>query len=270
MNVDFGKVSNYIGERGFGFVRGLLAGDSSEVFFHIRAVREADQQLASRLKDDSLLDGIYFWFEVATTPKGKQVKAVMTQDQIRRDAIANGSHLIKEVESIWQNVKRQKAPWLDGVTLVLSGRERLNELIAERERLEDAERRTQELARQALETRRAIEEMNRQARLEAKQAQEKIEEAEFQELVAEMIQLGLTHSSQVSNHIVTHRLGHKYRNISGVLQMELNGTVWNFNGGFPPKIYARLCDALGLSNQGTRARPIAFESFDSIEARRRK
>ena len=30
-----------------------------------------------------------------------------------------------------------------------------------------------------------------------------------------------------------------------------------------------LCDALDLSNGGTRARPVSFESFDSIEARSR-
>ena len=100
--------------------------------------------------------------------------------------------------------------------------------------------------------------------------QEQLEEDEFQNLVAEMTQLGFTHSSQVSNHIVSRRLGYKYKNISGILQMELDGTTWNFKGGFPPKIYARLCEELGLSNNGTRARAVAFESFGNIEERNRR
>ena len=56
----------------------------------------------------------------------------------------------------------------------------------------------------------------------------------------------------------------------GILQMELDGTTWNFKGGFPPNIYARVCDELGLSNNGTRARAVAFESFGNIEERSRR
>lgn len=82
-----------------------------------------------------------------------------------------------------------------------------------------------------------------------------------------MTKFAFTHSSQVSHYIVSNRLGYKYKNISGVLQMEFDGTTWDFKGGFPPKIYAKLCDELGLSNSGTRARAVAFESFDNIEER---
>ncbi|WP_337077207.1 hypothetical protein [Aeromonas dhakensis] len=82
-----------------------------------------------------------------------------------------------------------------------------------------------------------------------------------------MTKFAFTHSSQVSHYIVSNRLGYKYKNISGVLQMELDGTTWDFKGGFPPKIYAKLCDELGLSNSGTRARAVAFESFGNIEER---
>ncbi|MFN9866241.1 MAG: hypothetical protein ACK568_03935 [Pseudanabaena sp.] len=68
----------------------------------------------------------------------------------------------------------------------------------------------------------------------------------------------------MSAYIVRNRLGHKYKHISGILQMELGGEVWNFNGGFPPNIYARLCDALGLGNQGSRAVPLAFTPYKDI------
>lgn len=113
-----------------------------------------------------------------------------------------------------------------------------------------------------------IDSLKRQHDSEAEQ--EQIEEQEFQQLVAEIANFGFTNSSQVSNYIVSNRLGYKYKNISGILQMELDGTTWNFKGGFPPKIYAKLCNELGLSNNGTKARAVAFESFGKIEERSNK
>jgi hypothetical protein len=269
MNADFGKVSNYIGERGFGFVRGLLLGDSSEVFFHIRAVKKTDRYLAARIVENPFSTDFFFWFESDITPKGKQVRAILSPDQVRAGAIADPSRLIAGVEAIWRSVRGQKPTWLDDVTIDLVGSLRARELALERNRLDDEVRQARDLARKEMEARLAVEEERKQRQLEAKRAQEEIEENEFQGLVAEMKKMAFSHSSQVSNYIVTRRLGLKYRNISGVLQMELNGTVWDFKGGFPPKIYARLCDALDLSNGGTRARPVSFESFDSIEARSR-
>ena len=118
-----------------------------------------------------------------------------------------------------------------------------------------------------IEVRAAIEQEKRQRQRDAERVQEQLEEGEFQNLVAEMKQFGFTHSSQVSKYIISNRLGYNYKNISGILQMELDGTTWNFKGGFPPKIYAKLCDELGLSNNGTKARAVAFESFDNIEKR---
>ena len=169
----------------------------------------------------------------------------------------------------------------------------VNQLMASRETLEAKQRRHQEeLQRaeaaklQAIEEQRAVHERAETARLQAiaeqravheraeaarlqaiaeqRAAQEKLEEDEFCQLVAEMSALGFTNSKQVSTYIVRHKLGHKYKNISGVLQMELDGNVWNFNGGFPPEIYARLCKELGLGNQGTRARAGAFTPYKDI------
>lgn len=106
--------------------------------------------------------------------------------------------------------------------------------------------------------------MKTQKLIEEQKAQEGVEEKEFEQLVTEMKQLGLTHSSQVSNYIVRNQLGYKYKNISGVLEMVLNGTTWKFKGGFPPRIYARLCQELDLDNEGTRAKPGKFESFKEL------
>lgn len=269
MSTDFGKVSDYVSDRGFGFVKGLLLGNHSEVFFHIKTIKKTDSQLAVRLAEEPF-DEYYFWFETETTPKGKQVRAVLTPEQVRRGAIADTSKLVEGVESLWRDTSYKKPIWLDGVTLDLVGQDRAHKLGAERRHLEVEEQKSREQARKLFEEKQAILKEDRQRKLDVKRAQEEIEEREFQDLVAEMKQLGYTHSSQVSNYIVSNRLGYKYRNISGVLQMALNGTIWNFKGGFPPNIYARLCNELDLSNEGTKAKPIAFESFDSIEERFRK
>ena len=100
--------------------------------------------------------------------------------------------------------------------------------------------------------------------------QEQIEEDEFQNLVAEIARFKFKKSSDVSRYIISNNLGYKYKNISGILKMELDDTIWNFKGGFPPKIYARLCDELKLSNSNTKARVLNFESFNDIEERSHK
>lgn len=77
------------------------------------------------------------------------------------------------------------------------------------------------------------------------------EEEEFERLIREIAPLGLTTSAQVSAYIMKNKLGYKYKSISGILEMELNGRTWKFDGAFPPKIYARLCSELGLDNQNS-------------------
>lgn len=90
------------------------------------------------------------------------------------------------------------------------------------------------------------------------------EESEFQLLVEEICALGFTESKHVSAHIVKNKLGSKYKNISGILQMELQNNVWDFNGGFPPHIYARLCEALGLKNNTSEAVVKKFTPYNDI------
>ena len=269
MSTDFGVVSNYISERGFGFVRGLLRGSSSEIFFHIKTIKRVDPQLATMLASDSSNDDLHFWFETEITAKGTQVRTILSREQVRRGTIVESVKLIERVESFWRNITRQKPSWLEEVTFDLLGKERAAELSLERGKLEAEEKDKRELERKEYEAKAAIEQEKIRRQREAEEAQERLEEDEFQSLVAEMTKLGFTHSSQVSNYIVTKQLGYKYKNISGILQMELDGTTWNFKGGFPPKIYARLCEELGLSNKGTRARAVSFESFGNIEERLR-
>ena len=74
-------------------------------------------------------------------------------------------------------------------------------------------------------------------------------------------------SAQVSNYIIRNRLGDKYQNISGVLEMQNSNSSWKFNGGFPPKIYAMLCERLNLGNKGTDSKVSGFTSFKDLKDR---
>lgn len=76
-------------------------------------------------------------------------------------------------------------------------------------------------------------------------------EREFQMLVMEMRPKGFRMSWQVSRYIVEHKLGRKYKFISGLLDFENSYSSWTFKGGISPKYYARLCRALNLANKKT-------------------
>jgi hypothetical protein len=104
----------------------------------------------------------------------------------------------------------------------------------------------------------------RKALAEEKTFEERAEEEEFRKLVAEMSAHGFTHSKEISEYIVHNNLGKKYKHICGRLKMEKDGDVWYLNGGFPPKIYARLCEELGLRNQGSRAVAQEFTPYKDI------
>lgn len=105
---------------------------------------------------------------------------------------------------------------------------------------------------------------NRKSIVETSTNKDRAVEDEFRELVAEMSEIGFTNSSQVSEYITRNRLGNKYKNISGKLEMIMEDNVWDFDGGFPPKIYARLCKELGLRNQGSKAVPGKFTPYKDI------
>ncbi len=92
----------------------------------------------------------------------------------------------------------------------------------------------------------------------------KIEANEFKNLVAEVKAMRFIRTAQVSDYIVKNKLGQKYQHISGVVTMQAEGRDWRFVGGFPPRIYAKLCEALGLSSNGSRAKVIDFRSFKQL------
>lgn len=270
MNIDFGVVKKYFADRGFGFVTHTFSLESrSEVFFHIKSIKKTRPQLAERLANDDAVETVYFWYETENTIKGEQVRAVVASDVISERSNSNLAIFTAKVESLWRNIDSAIPAWLYEVTLDLVGENRASELSSERDALEEQWRKDEELRRKEREALQRKEEEMRQKIAEERRLQEEIEENEFEQLVAEMTPLGLKYSNQVSHYIVRKTLGHKYRNISGIVQMEKDGNEWAFKGGFPPHIYAKLCERLGLSDQGTRARAVGFESFKDLEVRRR-
>lgn len=266
MNIDFGVVKKYFSNRGFGFVtHTFLVGHQSEVFFHIKSLKRTRSDLAEKLNNEESIDTIYFWYETENTSKGEQVCNVLQSDAIHNMVTDNLVSFVGNIESIWNDIDSTIPVWLREVTVDLVGVERANEFSLERETLEIERRKLEEKERKKREALQKIEEVKRQKLIEQEKFQKEIEEKEFEQLVAEMKPLGITKSKEVSWYIIKKSLGYKYKNISGIVKMEQDGTSWSFKGGFPPMIYARLCEELGLSNQGTRARAVGFRPFKDFK-----
>ncbi len=120
-----------------------------------------------------------------------------------------------------------------------------------------------ERGKEKWEEREALARRQEQERVEAvRRAQ--LEDAEFKALVEEVSAKGFTESRQVSNYIIANKPGRKYRNISGVLELERGEEAWQYHGGFPPHIYARLCEALELGQKPSDARVAGFKSFSDL------
>lgn len=275
MTIDFGKVEKYIEDRGFGFVSHTFTKvPSEEVYFHIKVVKRTHLELAQTL--DSTTDKeVYFWYEYRPSSKGYEVSAILDLKQLRQKHADLIKPFINTIKTSWMNVGQPLPESLRKVTSELLTLDAASQLMASRETLEAEHRRHQEELQRGKAARRKERVKNRaaQARAEAARRQERVknratqvsvEEEEFHQLVIEMSTLRFTQSREVSAYIVRHNLGHKYKHISGILQMELDGDVWDFNGGFPPSIYARLCAELGLRNKGSRAKPGEFTPYKNI------
>ena len=267
-SIDFGKVERYIEDKGFGFVSRNFSGQlyGGEVFFHIKTVKRTNPKLAQELKSFDPYDAPYFWYELESTGKGAQVTTLIDPRTIAKRHAAESARITDAITKILVNENER---------LNIFGRfPPLSEAIikAASEFIPKDELMRLEKERSALEAKKnkvwqELEDIKKAERKEAedkKAAQVKIEEEEFSLLVKEISKLGFTHSKQVSEYIVRNRLGHKYKNISGVLQMQVRGTEWSFNGGFPPNIYARLCCELDLENQGSEAKPKGFRSYKEL------
>lgn len=263
MSVNFGEVKKYISERGFGFVtHKIFVGQCPEVFFHISAIKKSNPLIAEQLNSEE--DGIFFWYEYANTHKGEQLVKVLKSCDINDEIL---STLIIRLENLWLDISKNIPQWLNQATIQLLDTENIERLIKKRESLIQKQN---EIEKKITDEKRAQEKIEKDARqkiLDEKIVQETLKEDEFQQLINEIKPLGFSTSSQVSNYIVINKLGVKYQNISGILEMTKDGTSWNFRGGFPPKIYARLCNELGLGNNGSCAQAGKFTSFKDVNYR---
>ncbi len=275
MDFDFGKVIRYNQKRGLGFASHEFRSSSEEVFFHIKILRQSYPALAESLEGASKLPDAFAWYEYRICPRGHEVTSFLTPKKVLLMYPDKVERVIDLARREWLCITRPiSKSILAAAEGLLSPEEigRLSEIRrTEKEKQRALDEKLKKLnaekAKEAAEKRAA----QRKAELEKRQAicnqrlaEEREKEDEFQRLVAEMKPHGFSRSSQVSAHIMRHRLGLKYQHISGVLEMELDGEKWNFNGGFPPDIYARLCDELGLSSKGSLAHPKNFTPFKDI------
>lgn len=275
MTVDFGKVEKYIEGRGFGFVSHTFAKvPPKEVFLHIKIVKRTHPELAQAL-DSTTAKQIYFWYEYRTSSKGQEVVAILNAQQVHNEYTDEVAAFIATIKTNWINIEEHLSEAFRKATLDLLTSDEANQLAERRETLKAEKRRCQEELRKAEAARfkeiavqraaqQEVESAKHKAIVDQIAAQKRTEEEEFRQLVIEMSAMKFKCSSKVSEYIVRNRLGYKYKHISGILQMELNGNVWDFDGGFPPNIYARLCRALGLRNKGSRAVPGKFTPYKNI------
>lgn len=95
------------------------------------------------------------------------------------------------------------------------------------------------------------------------------EEREVDELVNLFRNMGFSESAQVSRYIRNNKLGYRFQNISGYLELtrDDNGVAdsWTFEGGIKPRFYREVCQRLGLTNRGSQARVTGFESYKQRE-----
>jgi hypothetical protein len=213
---------------------------------------------------------VFFWYEHEKTPKGRQVKRIIKKDEFR-SLLNNKFHgtLLKRIyvplfKSMWIDIDKDQPIWLEENSSYFIDAIELDKLRFERQQAIHQKKEADDNRRIEKERLEKIEQEREERQREIERLEQQKEREEFELLVAEMQPKGFISSAQVSNFIVRNRLGDKYKHISGVLKMENDGSIWDFNGGFPPKIYAMLCERLNLGNKGTSSRVIDFTAFKDL------
>lgn len=267
MEINFGIVKKYFADRGFGFVsHTFLNPHSKEVFFHIKTIKRFNFELAKKISNEDFTEAIYFWYETENSKKGEEVCAVLNHESIHQKYSNYLPAFIEKIENIWKNINSQTPEGLVQISIDLIGADRTNDLMVERANLELKMDEEYEKTRREEEALQKIENAKSEKLRIEKRAQQEIELKEFEQLIAEIKPLGFTHSSEVSSYIMQNRLGYKYKNISGIIEMELEGRTWQFKGGFPPIIYAQICSEIGLKNKGSYAKVVGFNSFKKLSS----
>lgn len=248
MNVDFGRVEKYFADRGFGFITHTFANSGSRhVFFHITTIKKLNAEAVKVLDRGIQAGSVYFWYKFDKATKGEQVIAAL---DVRDVTEFEKLPIIKQINAAYYDTRVALSDGVEAAAEDLLNENDISALVIARNKLEAKKKK--------LENQKQCES---EAKYKEQAAQKKLEENEFNELVMEISSYGFTETKQVSSYIVNNQLGYKYPNISGVLEMELDGRTWDFDGGFPPMIYARLCKEIGLSSQRTQAKPGRFTSY---------
>lgn len=199
------------------------------------------------------------------TNKGQQLRSILDCERLKSLPSEVTSPYMKILEELWLDIKKSLPSWLEKVTSELAGEVGLESFKNKRNMLlHEVEVKKEAKAMEKL--KKANEEKEEKLRKlrEKEEHENMITENEFRLLVEEMRPLDLIRSKDLSRYIVNNRLGYKYKHISGVVKMERDGNTWDFDGGFPPKIYAQLCEELGLHSQNTRAHVVGFDSYKNI------
>jgi len=84
---------------------------------------------------------------------------------------------------------------------------------------------------------------------------------ELELLISDMKRKRFTYSKELSNYIITNKLGHKYPNISGKLTFQKGRDEWDLDGAFPTEIFNIVKKELGLRTQNSGAIPTKFTPF---------
>lgn len=249
MNLDFGKVDAYYPGRGFGFItRTFSNANNGHVFFHIKTIKQLNRAAEKILGLEYQTGALYFWYKIGMTAKGEQVaQALDVRDLKDHDKLV----IKKIISALYNDISAALYDEIEAAAEDLFNANEISDLVAGRRKLEAEEKEKEH---------QCVGDDN----FWIISDQCKIEEDEFRQLLAEISPYGFTKSKDVSNFICANQLGRKYRNISGVLEMESDRSTWSFNGGLSPKIYARLCRELGLASQGSCARPRAFTPYRAV------
>ena len=152
MTLDFGSIRDYNSERGFGYLHRTVwkyPHSTSKVFFHIKKIKRKYPNLAIQL-DSGIYDGLSFWYDTESTPKGEQASEVWLNPQEIPAALRDS--LAGQIEKLWLDVENDDPEWsdllaldgnddverdelqqLDKLTLDLYGEQRRNQLQKERD-----------------------------------------------------------------------------------------------------------------------------------------
>jgi cold shock CspA family protein len=287
--IDYGRVSNYVEDRGFGFVSQSIHNQHGvDVFFHIKSIKKSDSDVAKQLENSMFIESdnndqssgaLCFWYRAEKTGKGLQVNSVVKISDLSNNEIESISNKIENILEKGQKISN----CLTRASEEILGIERINEI---KNKNKDYEIKKAEIYLKQLKEESIIRKNGSEPKLliseqliqyEIENTDQKLRELkgtetqyleliehEYKQIIEEVESLGFTHSKELSHYIVKNKLGQKYKNISGVVKMEKDGNSWDYGGGFPPNIYSRICHDLDLSNEGSNAKVVGFESYSDL------